>query len=99
MSQLEFHPEHTRALARDVHTAARATDLRQHFSAVPPDAIPASGPTSALGSALNAALTALERRSGMLADHLASVSADAEEFVAVAGGADDGLAQRWEAAL
>lgn len=93
MSELHFHPDHARALARDLRESALLTDLGDRLSAT---TAPTSPATAELLSALTAASVAVERRSALVAARLASLVDDAESFIAGATTLDHGLAQRWE---
>lgn len=73
-SDLDIDTERTRALARDLRSAAADTPLPAY--SLPP--LP--GPTAVLASSLDSALGALHRRSRIVASHLDALSTDAETF-------------------
>lgn len=96
MSELHFHPDHTRALARDLKHSARLTDLGDRLSSTTKPVSPA---TAEFLSALSAATVAVERRSAVVAERLGSLADDADSFVAGATTLDHGLASQWDVAL
>lgn len=90
---LDIDTERTRALARDLRSAATLTPL-------PAYSLPAlPGPTAAVTSSLGSALGALQRRSRIVASHLDALSTDAETFIGNVRSTDSSLSGTFGATL